>query len=145
MGSAITSTQLLDAHFMPTPELLAKLPRQLWIYSFAAAKPNSQFTDADGAQLLTVMKTAWGRTLPAVGASAYGYVTLMGADESVFVVPPGPIPPSPTPGPFPPTPPGPVARSSAWMWLLGAAVVAGYAHHPKPGKVSEAYVRRLRR
>lgn len=130
-GSAISASQLLDSNFMPSAELLAKLPKQLWIYSFAVTNPNNQFTNANGAQLLTAMKSAWANTLPGLGASAYGYVTLMGADASVFEAPPGPEPIA--------------KKSNTWLWLLGAAVVAGYAHTPKPGSASAALARKLSR
>jgi hypothetical protein len=128
-GSAISTAQLMDANFMPTPELLAKLPRQVWIYSFAVTGPNSQFSTADGAKVLTLTKTAWGKTLPALGASAYGYMTLMGADPSIFdKAGPGPSPIA--------------AKSNLWLWLIGAAVVAGYAHAPKPGPKAREWARR---
>jgi hypothetical protein len=127
-GSAISTAQLMDAHFMPTPELLAKLPKQVWLYSFAITGPNNQFGAADGAKALTVMKTAWGKTLPDLSASAYGYMTLLGADPSIFEKS------SPVPGPM--------AKSNLWLWLLGTAVVMGYTHFEKPGSRAKAWARR---
>lgn len=107
-GSAISSAELMDANFAPTAALLARLPKQIWVYTFGVTNPNDQFTDADGAQVLTLLKAAWSNTLPQAGASAYGYVTLLGADPSVFN------------GPSP-TPVG--GKKSPWLWLLGAAVL----------------------
>lgn len=127
-GSAISSAQMLDANFMPTAELLAKLPKQLWVYSFAVTNPNNQFTDADGAQVLTLLKADWSQTLPPLGASAYGYVTLLGADPSLFDGNVQPI----------------VKKNNAWLWVIGAAIAAAYTHTPAPGAASIALARRLR-
>ena len=113
-GSAVSSAELMDANFVPTAAILAKLPKQLWVYTFAVTNANNQFTDADGAQLLTVLKQAWSSALPKTGTSAYGYITLLGANPSVFGLPSGPTPgPAPTPD-----------KNKSWLWLLAVAAAA---------------------
>jgi hypothetical protein len=106
----------MDANFSPTAAILAKLPKQLWVYTFAVTNPQKQFTDADGAQVLTLLKQSWSKLLPGAGASAYGHVTLLGAKPDVFNgTVPVPVPvPVPTPTPTP-------ENKSNWWWLLAAA------------------------
>lgn len=128
-GSAISSAQLMDANFVPSAALLATLPKQLWVYSFAVTNKDRQFTDADGAAILTSLKTAWANTFPPLGASAYGYVTLTGAAPDVFESSPTPV----------------AKRSNAWLWLIGAAIAAGYKSTPAVGAASMSLARKLRR
>jgi len=116
-GSAVSSAELMDANFSPTAAVLAKLPKQLWVYTFAVTNPQKQFTDADGAQVLTLLKKSWSVVLPYAGASAYGYVTLLGAKPDVFG---NGVVPVPTPTPVPTPDPTPEAKKN-WWWLLAAA------------------------
>lgn len=78
-GNAIT----LPA-YSAAPAELAKLPRQMYVYTFAATTAQSTMTDADAAKLLSTLKAAMASTLPAAQAYANVYFTRLGAPEDAF-------------------------------------------------------------
>lgn len=67
--------------------LLAKLPNQVYVYSFAVTSPQNNMTDADSAKLLTLIKQAYSN-MHNSGFNAYGTtdVTLLGSPTRVFDV-----------------------------------------------------------
>lgn len=129
-GNAISNAEMMDLSFSPNDAQLARLPKQLWVYSFAVTDPNKQMTNADAAQLLTLLKAGWISSFPQADAYGYGYVTFVGAKPSVFdgPVPPPPLPPFPPPPP-PPSPiptPEPISTTKSNFLLLVLAAAAAF-------------------
>ena len=71
------------------PKQLSALPSNMYVYSFAVTSKNDSMTDAEGAQVLSLVR-AW---LQGQSAKAYatGKATLMSGDKSLFVTPITPV------------------------------------------------------
>jgi hypothetical protein len=75
----------LGLHTTRDSTSLAKLPNQIYIYTFAVTSTQNTMTDADSAKLITLIKQAYVNMYSA-GANAYGTtdVTLLGSPASMF-------------------------------------------------------------
>lgn len=113
-GSAISALERSDPSFSPSAANLSRLPKQIWVYSFAVTNPNLTMTDADNAQLLTLIKAGVPDAWDKAGAAGWVYLTSLGADPSTFDLP---VPP-------PPPPPPPEKDSGLLWWLVAAAALA---------------------
>lgn len=75
--------------------LLAKLPANVYVYTFAATSDNNTMSDADAAKALTVLTAITKQaTTQLAGAQSYGTIdlTVLGSDPDIFPKPPIPVP-----------------------------------------------------
>ena len=100
--------------YEPTDAVLGQLPNEVWIYTIAVTSAQNSMTDAEAAQVLTLLKQAM-VNMANTQSYANVLITLRGCPPEVF----GPVPVNPLPTPV-------AAGFSALLLLVAYNMVAPY-------------------